>query len=344
MKKISVLFVYIFTLLALTGCAFGAANTGYAPLEQRLNAQATGEKPLPPNFIRHGAKFWFNGFSPEKAGNNFEWSKDGSGAHCLMILLDAVYESGANKWLHIPKYGLPKVNRTGSDIRVTWTNPADPNDTIELVFPVGSKEMRVEKNSLKGKNGYKIGLPVGASDCGDECYYAPLFAILNEVGGGVMYDPFGDGVAFIFTGGALQGYSGVWEVADDTEYRVDVKMGGKTVSVGNYWWSLELRPDGTFTEIDRHYQDSGDWIRTEFKGRFAFFGRILAMKYTSDSVYRGEDFNDLPPVRADAPFEGKWGAPGDVYAEYVDGWDKPDVLNIRNSRTLYSKELSGRKW
>ncbi|MCL1941744.1 MAG: hypothetical protein FWG09_07360, partial [Synergistaceae bacterium] len=104
------------------------------------------------------------------------------------------------------------------------------------------------------------------------------------------------------------------------------------------------RPDGTFTEIDRHYQDSGDWIRTEFKGRFAFFGRLLAMKYTSDSVYRGEDFNDLTPVRADAPFEGKWGAPDDVYAEYVDDWDKPDVLNIRNSRTLYSKELSGRKW
>ena len=68
------------------------------------------------------------------------------------------------------------------------------------------------------------------------------------------------------------------------------------------------------------------------------------MKYTSESLYFGEDFHNLHPFKVDAAFEDKWGVTDDVYAMYVDDWKSADVLNIRGSRILYSKELSGRKW
>jgi len=333
----------------------------YAPLKPGFKTLTTAEKPLPPDFIKYGTNFWFNGLNSATAGNSFAWAKyeDGSNAHCLMILVDALNKGGANRSLHIPKFGLPTISKPSADLLyITWRNPEDPldiavtNDVIMLLFPEkNSNMMAISANVLKGiehgPDSDVVNMPVSVykDKTGQDRYYVPLYAILNEVGGGVMYDPFGDGVAFIYTGEALQGYSGVWEVADNTEYRLDVDIGGKPVSVGNYWWSLELRPDGTFTEIDRHYKDEGDWFRTEFKGQYAFFGRILAMKYTSDSLYRGGDFNNLTPEKVDGPFAGKWGEDGvDVYAEYVDDWSRPDFLNIRGSRALFSKELSGRKW
>ena len=332
----------------------------YAPLKYTFKTLTTTEKPLPPDFIKYGTKFWFNGLNSETAGNNFMWAKfeDGSNSYCLMILVDALNKGGANHSLHIPKYGLPTVNKPSSDLLyITWRDPDDPldiavtNDVIMLLFPEKNSDMMaISANALKGiKQGpdsdvVKMPVSVFKDKTGQGRYYVPLYALLNEVGGGVMYDPFGDGVAFIYTGDALQGYSGVWEVADYTEYRIDVKMGGKTVSVGNYWWSLELHPDGTFKEIDRHYKGEGGWFRTEFKGQYAFFGRILAMKYKSDSLYIGEDFNNLNPEKVDGPFEGKWGVLDEVYAEYVDEWSRPDFLNIRGSRALFSKELSGRRW
>jgi len=324
----------------------------YAPLKPSFETLSTEEKPLPPDFVKPGVKYRLNTREIAPEEGIFKWTRleDGSGTHCLMILVDTMYERAANKLLHIPKYGLPLIYRERSDIGITWINPADQNDIIKLSFRVDGKEMTVIANSLKGRKGsqesYKVGLPVAVQDFDGEWerYYLPLYAILNEVGGGVMLDPFGDGVAFIYTGGALQGYAGVWEVADDGEYRVDVEMDDKTVSVMNYWWSLELRPDGTFTEVDRHFKDEGGWFRTEFKGRYAFFGRILAMKYTAQSLYFGGNFHNLHPEQVDVPFTDKWGVTDDVYAEYVDDWSKADILSIRGSRKLYSKELSGRKW
>ena len=350
MKRITVCFTCICMLLAaLTVLAACAAAAPYAPLRPAFRTLTTDEKPLLPDFVRSGAKCWINNREVKAAENVFTWAKseDGSNALCLMILVDAINDGGANKSLYIPKYGLPRIGRVRNLLNIIWKNPADPDDMIALDFPIGGGYMHVLENSLKGvKERREVNLPVAAYDIDGDMrfHYVPLYAILNEVGGGVMYDPLGDGAAFIYTGDALQGYSGVWEVSDDSEYRIDVEMGGVTVSVANYWWSLELRPDGTFTEIDRHFKGEGGWFRTEFKGKYAFFGRILAMKYTSESLYFGDDFNNLHPYKADAPFESKWGDTNDVYAEYVDEWKSADVLSIQGSRTLYSKELSGRKW
>ena len=343
MKRTGAILLFIFMLPIVAA----GASPVYAPLKPAFETLTAGEKPLPADFVKYGTKIWFNDRMVKAAENIFTWAKDGRCAPCLMILIDTRKDGAANKSLYVPEYGLPDIGKTGAVINITWKNPGDSNDVIALAFQIGGREMRVHENPVKGtKESRKTGLPVGAydSDGQSALYYVPLYAILNEVGGGVMFDPFGEGSAFIYTGGALRGYSGVWEVSDDSEYRVDVNMGGKTVSVANYWWSLELRPDGTFTETDRHYKDEGGWFLTEFKGRYAFFGRILALKFTSQSLHFGDDFHNLHPYQADVPFEEKWGVTDDVYAEYVDDWSAPGVLYIRGSRPLYSKELSGRKW
>jgi hypothetical protein len=349
MKKMIFLFLCVLIIVAaLSECVSGSTDV-YTPLKPSFKTLTTDEKPLPADFVISGSKCWFNDRKDSVAENILTWAKVEGSARCLMLLIDTLHDGAANKSLYIPKYGLPAIGRMRSDINITWSNPADPDDKIALAFPIDSKEMWVLENSLKGKKEiYKVDLPVATYDSDGEwaLYYVPLYAILNEVGGGVMYDPFGDGVAFIYTGGALKGYSGVWKVPDNSEYRINVDVEGKTVSVANYWWALELHPDGTFTEIDRHFKDEGGWFRTEYKGQYAFFGRILAMKYTSESVYFGEDFHNLHPFKVDSPFEGLWNSMDgvDVYAKYVDDWSKADVLYIRGSRELYSKELSGRKW
>jgi hypothetical protein len=365
MKKIGALFLCMFLLSpALAFWAVPAGAKQYAPLNPAFKTLSTGDKPLPPDFIKYKTRCWFNDQEVLTAENNpgpigpaglaienrYAWAKfnDGSDKYCLMILVDAVDDSGgANNSLFIPKYGWAVVGRVGYNILIDWENPSNAEEEINLVFPVESQEMLVHKNSLKGiSKSYKVDLPVSAYDDGSgrDCYYVPLYAILNEVRGGVMYNPFDDGAAFIFTGDALQGYSGVWETSDDTDERVEVDMGGKTVSVANYWQSLELRPDGTFVDINSSY-DEPDWTRTESKGQYAFFGRILALRYTSNSEYQGTDFNNLSPVKVDAPHEG-WGVSGGVgvYARYIEDWTPAEVLAIRNWRVLYSKKLSGRQW
>jgi len=348
MKKITILFLCIFMILIPLSASVSAAAP-YSPLKQTFLTLTTDEKPLPADFVKYGSRCWFNELEVKTAENVFTWKKleDGSNGHCLMILIDVSRESAGNKSLHIPKYGQPEISIVLTDLLITWVNPADPGDMITLTFRIGGKEMTFTESSSNGNNKRRdIDLPVGAYESSDGpiFIYVPLYAILNAVGGGVMYDPFGDGMAFIYTGSALQGYSGVWEVTDDSEYRIDVEMDGKTVSVANYWWLIELRPDGNFTEVDRHYKDEGGWFRTDFKGKYAFFGRILAMKYISESLYIGEDFNSLEPYKVNEPFESYWGSTDDVYAIYIDDWQSEDVLNMRGARTLYSKELSGRKW
>ena len=69
------------------------------------------------------------------------------------------------------------------------------------------------------------------------------------------------------------------------------------------------------------------------------------MKYISYSEYRGSDFHNLLPVAEDEPHEG-WGVEGGVgvYARYVESWDTPEVLEIKDWKVFYSKELSGREW
>ena len=289
------------------------------------------------------------------ADGKYVWDEfeDGSGAYCLMVLIDTSGgKGGDNDNLFLPGYGAPEAVKNSDHIHITWKDPADPDNMIQLVFGEGGNWMAVAANTPKGivpsGESDTIEMPVSVRDDGSGrgCFYIPLYALLNEVGGGAMLDPFGDGVAFIFTGGMLEGYTGVWEVADsELEYRVDVDMGGKTVSVGNYWQKLSLSPDGTFTETNQYYQDSGYWIKLELDGEYAFFGRLLAMKYTTDTEYRDKDFNKLAPVKVDAPHEGWDGTQGvEVFARYVDDWDTADVISIRGYKTLYSYDRAGRQW
>jgi hypothetical protein len=280
--------------------------------------------------------------------NNFEWGgyDDGSGKHSLMILVDAEDRGFAENYnLYVPEYGVPEIVNADGQIYITWTHYKNPDDMIQLMFLPGSNLMAIMQNPLRqieaGPESPVIEMAVSVSgdEAGYNAFYIPLYAILNEVGGSVVYDPFGDGMAFITTGDSTQGYSGAWEVADDTEYRVDVEIDGATVSIGNYWWALELNQDGTFLETDRFYQDEGDWVRIEKRGEFAWTGRTLALRYLTETMYRGTDFNNLEKVQ-EGPSQGSSGdTPGSgTYVWYVEDWTPADELTISNCRELFSHE------
>jgi len=66
-----------------------------------------------------------------------------------------------------------------------------------------------------------------------------------------------------------------------------------------------------------------EWVLTEHKGRYAFFGRILVMLYETESEYGGKDYAKLKPIKLNAPAEG-WGqvTGACMYARYVDEWDE----------------------
>ena len=324
--------------------------SNYVPMDApNFTVLSTEDGPLEPGFVDYRMSCWLNQRIFD--GNGFLWEEydDGSGGLCLMVLVDTNGGAGVNNELYVPGYGIPEVSNNGDWIYMVWTHQTDPDKRISLLFEDGGKFMAIEENAPKGvvqgpeSDAVTLPVKVSKSESGQGSYFVPLYAILNEVGGGALCDPFGEGDMFIYTGGALQGYAGFWEVSDtEAEYRVDAVVNGQTISIANYWWALTLGSDGTFTEYNQHYQDEGSWIKNEFDGKYAFFGRILALRYLTENEYRGSEFNNLEVVKMDEPYVG-WGGP-DLSVGYVDEWDPADVLSISGQRILYSHELSGRQW
>lgn len=310
-------------------------------LEGRTNPPAqlnTLGTPLDPDFVEQGTTCYFN-------GSDFPWShytwteyENGSGKHCLMVLLDAEEESGyAIDALYLPGYGLPVIGRNRYNIYIKWTNPANREETVELMFELESNQMKIFANAIKGFKqsqnlSQTVEMPVSVykDDSGHDRYYIPLYAILNEIGGGVIRNPYDTGEAYIFSGAHTQSHTGFWETSDRGEYRTEAVIDGKTHSISSYWNGLELRPDGTFTESRRIYQDEGDWILTEVTGRYVFWGRMLLMLRETESVWRGPDYTALVPVTIDEPADDR------VYGGYIEDWDG-DYLDIRGyTEPLYA--------
>jgi hypothetical protein len=284
-----------------------------------------------PGFGRSDIPFWFNGY--EIFDYNFAWDKfeDGSGEECLMILVDAGEPDGAaNDTLYLPGYGAATVGRHGNWIYVSWGDTNSENNCVILMFELESQYMAIHVNVLKGvKQGPDsdtIKMPVSVRRGGDpDCdqYYVPLYAILTEIGGGVIYNPFGFGAAYIYSGDALQEYAGFWESTDRGEERADAVIDGVTHSIVSYWTALELRGDGTFTDSTRFYQSDRDWVLIETGGRYIFRERMLIMLYETESVWRGPDYAALMLIKTDepiAPYITGW---------YITEWDE-DYFDIRN--------------
>jgi len=198
------------------------------------------------------------------------------------------------------------------------------------MFELESNYMTVNKNVLKSGKTEKAELPVSvyADEEGDR-YYVPLYAILNEIGGGAVYEPFGFEKTCIYTGEPQRGYTGLWETSDLGEYRASAVVGGVTHSIASYWSAVELRADGTYTESVRFWQDEGEWVLMESAGKYAFFGRILMMLYETESVWRGADYTALEQVRSDELADGFGQAAGAcLYTWTTEDWDEY-YLDIR---------------
>ena len=320
------------------------SSASYIPLKSaEFKTLSTAEKPLAPDFIDNGAKCFFNEDKVETVWKNYMWQKYGNDSYCLMILADMANEfGGANSALYLPKYGIATVGGTRTNVNLTWTNPGDPNDVINLIFTVGAGELQVYKNTPQSKESYKVQMPLGAVDDGSSTrYYLPLYAVINEIGGGVMINPFGDGTSFIYTGNAIpQGYSGIWETTDRGDARQNIIRDGKTVSIPEYWRQLELNADGTFTETTRGYNSDG-WDVVKYTGEYAFSGRILAMKYMYQTRYSGKDYNNLKADKVNEPYTLQE-SPNEpaIIPSYIDEWDLPEYLFMRDISPLYSKEIA----
>ena len=320
----------------------------YAPLKTpAFKTFSVAEKPLTPDLNSYGARCFFNDDKVETEKNgaleiNYSWQEYGNKSKCLMILVDTVNEfGGANSSLYLPKYGLPIISRIRGEISLDWSNPSDFTDLMTLTFTVGANELLVIKNTPQYSGSYTVKLSAGVIDDGSfERFYLPLYAIINETGGGVILDPFGDGSSFIYTGDAIQGYSGKWETSDRGDERQNVTVNGKTVSIPEYWRQLELSPDGTFVETTRGY-NTGFWDVVKYSGQYAFAGRILAMKYIYQTRYDGADYNNLKTSQINEPYAFQE-APNEpaIIPGYVDEWDPPEYLFMRNRDSLYSRALA----
>ena len=292
--------------------------------------------PLSPSIVERGTPCYFNGC--EFAYQNYLWAEyeDGSGEYCLMILVDAAEpETCAIDALYLPGYGLPVVGRNRHNIYIKWTNPAAPEETVELMFEEQSGQMTIFANALKGikqrlNQSDVVAMPVSVyrDDSEYDRYYIPLYAILNEIGGGVVCDAFNMDGAYIFSGAYTQSYTGFWETSDRSEYRADAVIDGKTQSIASYWNGLELRADGMFTESYRIYQDEGDWVLTEKTGLYVFWGRMLVMLYETESERRGVEYTALVPYKIEEPVESY------VFGWYIEDWDT-DYLSICGKFPLF---------
>ena len=294
------------------------------------SAFKTQQTPLEPAFVKSDTPCHFNGY--EVMEHEFTWDDfgDGSGEKCLMILVDAENPEGAaNYMLHLPGYGTPKVSRNGHWIYISWGD-TNTDDCVLLIFELENNYMAIDTNVLKGiehgPDSDTVKMPVSVRKGGDpDCdwYYVPLYAVLNEIGGGMVRDAFGKKAAYIFSGDFIQSCDGFWESTDRGEYRADAVIDGKTHSIVSYWTALEFRPDGTFTSSDRYYQYEGDWVLSETVGRYVFWGRMLVMSYESGSEWRGTDYTALAPVKTGDSSQAY------VCGWYVDEWDE-DYLDIRS--------------
>jgi len=315
-----------------------SAHGAEAAASKRFDTITTEDGALSPNFLKEGGKFFFNerpvSLTAYTGGTaNFIFSNG-----CLMLKLDASNESGGENYnLILPKFQSgPFVGKAGSEINLIWEN-LDGDDDLHLMFQNGSEAMWVTKGRGRDAESYMVEMAsyTRDDDSGEACFYVPVYAIINETGGGAMFNPFGDGISFAYTGSALKGYTGTWETSDKTEYRQQVVINGKKTSVPEDWQSMELRPEGIFTYIHR-YLLLGDWVKVVTTGKYAFFGRILAMKYERSTEYSGQDFNNLVLVEergpADLPYNG-------VFARYVDDWNK-DFLQIHGWAAMYPTKLA----
>jgi len=305
-------------------------------LEGRKSAEPIAESktlgtPLDPDFVKKGTHCYFNGNDFPQSYYTWAEYENGGGKYCLMVLVDAEDDGGALDALYLPGYGLPKIGRNRYDIYLQWTNLANQNETVELMFELESNKMKIFANATKGfKAGQNqpqiIDMPVSVykDDSEYDRYYIPLYAVLNEIGGGAIENPFSTGETYIFSGTYKQSYTGFWETSDRGEYRTEVLINGKTHSISSYWRGLEIRPDGKFTESSRIYQDEGDWILTETTGRYMFWGRMLLLLYERESCWRGPEYTALVPIEIDEP------AGGYVRGGYIESWDE-DYLDIRNN-------------
>jgi len=338
-----------------------AGDSKFVPMKEPYYTLTTELGPLEPAFIPYNTECYFNEkrvVTPENypgdsgTVTNFDWKETNNGGHCLMILIDTQKDHGAGNYsLIVPGYEIPKISKNGEYIHIIWESSSSPDERIYIRFMEGTNYLIQTENPLKGivqgPDSDIVEMAVSIYDDGTDsgCYYVPVYAILDEIGGGVMFDPLGDGAAFIFTGDVLNGYTGFWEVSDETEYRIDVVRNGQTVSVANYWWALALTPEGGFTEYSQFYQDEGDWVKSEKNGEYAFFGRVLAMKYLDETEWRGRDLDNMNDIRTGG--YGDLYGDGDgvgLYPRYVDYWDPAEVLSIRGYNVLYSHEMSGRTW
>ena len=314
-------------------------NNGYEMFSGHYNhgVLKTFDTPLSPELAERGTLCCFNGC--DYPWSHYTWAdyEDGSGGYCLMILIDAeTPDGGAIDALYLPGYGLPAIGRNRYNIYIEWTNPANQEETIELMFEEQSGKMVIFANALKGvmrsrNQSDTVEMPVSVykDDSGRDRYYVPLYAILNEIGGGVIVDAFSTGETYIYSGAHTQSYTGFWETSDRSGERADAVIGGITQSISSYWNGLELRPDGTFTESYRIFQDEGNWVLTEITGRYVFWGRTLVMLYETESEWRGVDYAALVPVRMDTPVEPY------IFGRYVVQWDA-DYLDVSGKYPLYA--------
>jgi len=192
-------------------------------------ARSTENNPLTPDFIPAGMRGWFNecniiphGLTAEDPYNRqtagyFMWEKyqdaNGSGKDCLMICVDMLNpDGGMNENLFFTGYGLPEVSEVGGiGLSIRWVNQYDNNDGLQLLFEQDSAFMtvhRIQGNGVEDWESHDVEMPVKIIFAGDGRYFVPLYAILNEIGGGVIYDPLGDGVAYIYSDRRFASVSG----------------------------------------------------------------------------------------------------------------------------------------
>ena len=299
--------------------------------------------PLTPSFVEEVAQgpIWFNGnrVAPTglEASDNYKWVPLDDGGSCLMVLVDASDGTyGKNENLLSTEFEEAYAEMRGGNILVEWAEMYEPDVGVILSFQNKSDVMQVKKNSLTGKTGeVKLAAKVFRDESRPDCYYLPLYAILNEIGGGLSQGIPGIEGSFIYSGANRQypDIVGQWEMSDSGAEYQEVAADGETRRVGYPWMFLQLLPGSMFVELHCDYQD-GDWIFVRREGRFSVAGNLLVMKCLNETEYLGRDFDNLPLVKSRAPQDDR-NAENSVYSYYVWSWDE-DLLILHGMHYLYA--------